>query len=79
MSGNIFINYRRDDTSSSAKRWYDRLITHFPANHIFMDVNLDPGVDFVKAIEESVGSADGCYCDGQALANLVRSGRQTSA
>jgi len=57
--GKIFISYRRDDSSSSAGRLYDRLITHFPSNQIFMDVdNLDPGVDFVKAIEESVGSCD---------------------
>ena len=59
MSGKIFISYRRDDSSSSAGRLYDRLITHFPSNQTFMDVNnLDPGVDFVKAIEESVGSCD---------------------
>ena len=59
MSGKIFISYRRDDSSASAGRLYDRLITHFPSNQIFMDVdNLDPGVDFVKTIEESVGSCD---------------------
>ena len=59
VSGKIFISYRRDDSSASAGRLYDRLITHFPSNQIFMDVdNLDPGVDFVKAIEESVGSCD---------------------
>jgi hypothetical protein len=59
VSGKAFISYRRDDSSASAGRLYDRLITHFPSNQIFMDVdNLDPGVDFVKAIEESVGSCD---------------------
>ena len=40
----IFINYRRDDTSASAGRLYDRLTAHFPKNQIFIDVdNLDPG------------------------------------
>src|SRR5262245_21842697 len=59
MSGNIFINYRRDDSSASAGRLYDRLSTHFPKNQIFMDVdNLDAGVDFVETIEQSVGSCD---------------------
>ncbi|MGA7905250.1 MAG: toll/interleukin-1 receptor domain-containing protein [Terrimicrobiaceae bacterium] len=59
MKGQIFINYRRDDSSASAGRIYDRLNSHFASNHILMDVdNLDPGVDFVDAIEESVGSCD---------------------
>ena len=41
------------------RRLYDHLITRFPSNQIFIDVdNLDPGVDFVEAIEESVGSCD---------------------
>jgi hypothetical protein len=59
MSGQIFISYRRDDVSHLAGRLYDRLSTRFPKNQIFMDVDsLDPGVDFVRKIEESV-----CSCD----------------
>ncbi len=59
MSGQIFISYRRDDTSASAGRLYDRLSSHFPSNRIFIDVdNIAPGVDFVEAIEKSVGSCD---------------------
>jgi hypothetical protein len=59
MSGQIFISYRRDDTSASAGRLYDRLSSHFPSNRIFIDVdNIAPGVDFVEAIENSVGSCD---------------------
>ena len=59
MDGQIFINYRRDDSSSAAGRIYDRLDSHFSSNHIFIDVdNLDLGVDFVEAIEQSVGSCD---------------------
>jgi formylglycine-generating enzyme required for sulfatase activity len=55
----IFISYRRDDCSASAGRLYDRLCGHFASTNIFMDVdNLDPGVDFVDAIEESVASCD---------------------
>jgi uncharacterized membrane protein HdeD (DUF308 family) len=59
MSGKIFINYRRDDSSASAGRLYDRLAARFPKDQIFIDVdNLDPGVDFVEVIEQSVGSCD---------------------
>jgi tetratricopeptide (TPR) repeat protein len=59
MSGQIFISYRRDDASYPAGRLYDRLSAHFLQNQIFIDVdNLEPGVDFVEAIEASVGSCD---------------------
>ncbi len=59
MDGQIFISYRRDDSSSAAGRIYDRLDSRFAANHIFYDVdNLDLGVDFVEEIEKSVGSCD---------------------
>src|SRR5688572_19627389 len=56
MNG-IFISYRRDDSAGYAGRLYDRLVTHFGAERVFMDVEgIEPGVDFVNAIEEAVGS-----------------------
>jgi hypothetical protein len=59
MDGQIFISYRRDDSSWVAGRIYDRLSSHLAANQIFMDVDkIDPGVDFIDAIEKSVGSCD---------------------
>ena len=59
MSGQIFISYRRDDSSGWAGRLYDHISTQFPQRQIFMDVdNLGPGVDFVDAIETSVGSCE---------------------
>jgi tetratricopeptide (TPR) repeat protein len=59
MNGQIFISYRREDSSGSTGRLYDRLSAHFPPNQIFIDVdNLDPGIDYFEAIEESVGSCD---------------------
>jgi formylglycine-generating enzyme required for sulfatase activity len=59
MSGQIFISYRRENASYPAGRLYDRLSVHFPQNQIFMDVDtLEPGIDFVKALEESVGACD---------------------
>ena len=58
MSGQIFISYRHDDASYPAGRLYDRLLARLPNNHIFIDVDLEPGIDFVEAIETSVGSCD---------------------
>jgi hypothetical protein len=59
MSGQIFISYRREDSAGWAGRLYDRLSSRFAADKIFMDVvDLAPGVDFVEALEESVGACD---------------------
>jgi hypothetical protein len=59
MSGKIFISYRREDSSAWTGRLYDRLFQHFSQNEIFMDVDtIEPGVDFVEAIEEVVGACD---------------------
>jgi len=56
----IFISYRREDSVAYAGRLYDRLNAHFGAEHqVFMDVDtIDPGVDFVEKIEQTVGSCD---------------------
>jgi hypothetical protein len=59
MGGQILISYRREDSAASARRLYDRLSCHFASNQIFIDVdNLTSGIDFVKAIEERVGTCD---------------------
>src|ERR1700741_4309218 len=59
MSGQIFISYRRDDSSAWAGRLCDRLSNQFPSNQIFMDVDsVDLGEDFVKTIEKTVASCD---------------------
>ncbi|HTE13789.1 MAG TPA: TIR domain-containing protein, partial [Burkholderiales bacterium] len=56
MNG-IFISYRRDDSAGYAGRLYDRMVTHFGAERVFMDVEgIEPGIDFINAIEEAVGS-----------------------
>ena len=57
MAQKIFISYRRDDSAGYAGRLYDRLVNHFGADRVFMDVaGIEPGVDFVEAIEKAVGS-----------------------
>ena len=58
MSGQIFISYRRDEASYPAGRLYDRLLARLPKNQIFIYVDLDPGIDFVEAIETSVDACD---------------------
>ena len=59
MSGQIFISYRREDSSAWAGRLSDHLSNHFPSKQIFMDVDsVDLGEDFAKAIEKTVGSCD---------------------
>jgi hypothetical protein len=59
MSGQIFISYRREESRWSARSLHDRLIQRFHRNQIFMDVDsVGLGEDFVKTIEETVGSCD---------------------
>ena len=53
----IFISYRREDSAGYAGRLYDRLAAHFGSHMVFMDVEgIEPGVDFVEAIEKAVTS-----------------------
>ena len=53
----VFISYRREDSAGYAGRLYDRLVAHFGAERVFMDVEgIDPGTDFVDAIEGAVSS-----------------------
>ncbi len=55
----IFISYRRDDTSGYAGRLYDQISARFGEEHVFMDVaDIGPGSDFVAVIEQKVGTCD---------------------
>jgi hypothetical protein len=57
-TGKVFISYRRRETSGHAGRLYDRLAEHFGSDRVFMDLRMEPGVDFVKQIDEAVTSCD---------------------
>lgn len=58
MSG-IFISYRRDDSSGYAGRLFHDLARHFGPDRVFMDIDtLQPGVDFVDALNDAVSNAD---------------------
>lgn len=57
MKSNIFISYRREDSSGYAGRLWDRLASHFGKEHVFMDIDaIQPGTDFSEVIEERLGS-----------------------
>lgn len=59
MSRQIFICYRRDDSSYAAGRIYDRLEQHFGSARIFMDIDkIRIGEDFVEAIGNAIGKCD---------------------
>lgn len=78
MSG-IFISYRREEDAAYAGRLYDRLVKEFGQRQVFMDVGtIDPGVDFVKAIEEAVAAVDVLLCvmGNEWLATTDESGKR---
>jgi hypothetical protein len=59
MAGKIFINYRRDDSISTAGRLQDRLAQTFGRKNLFMDVDHIPaGVDFVDHLNSQVAACD---------------------
>jgi hypothetical protein len=62
--GNVFISYRRRETAGHAGRLYDRLAEHFGDERVFMDLRMEPGLDFVEQIDEAV-----THCD--ALLSLI--------
>jgi cellulose biosynthesis protein BcsQ len=52
----VYISYRRDD-SMYAQRLYDELERELGGRRVTMDVELNPGVDFVELVGRSVRSA----------------------
>jgi len=59
VQSNIFISYRREDSSGYAGRLWDRLVSHFGEEHVFMDIDtIQPGTNFSEVIEERVGSCE---------------------
>ncbi|MBL8130683.1 MAG: TIR domain-containing protein [Anaerolineae bacterium] len=54
---NIFVNYRREDSSGHSGRLYDRLRMRFGINAVFMDtVSIKPGENWEDAIVSAVSS-----------------------
>ena len=59
MTGNIFINYRRDELGHVAGRLHDSLAPTFGRNKLFMDVdNIPVGRDFEEYLKSQVAACD---------------------
>ena len=57
-AANVFVSYRRQDTSHLAGRLYDRLSDRVGSAQVFMDVDsIEPGSDFHEMIARAVGSS----------------------
>jgi len=55
----IFISYRRDDSSGHTGRLLDSLQQRFGKANVFRDLeDLEPGVDFVAALEKALSESD---------------------
>jgi DNA-binding beta-propeller fold protein YncE len=52
----LFICYRREETAAHAGRLYDAIAVRFGERNVFMDIELEPGIDFVDRIGEVVGA-----------------------
>ena len=58
MSG-IVISYRREDAEGSAGRLYDRLVSRYGADFVFMDYySIEPGQDWRRRIEDRVAASN---------------------
>jgi TIR domain len=57
----IFISYRRDDTAGFAGRLYDRLVSRYGADRLFMDIDtIRPGHDFTEDIAAALSGSAVC-------------------
>jgi TIR domain len=55
---NVFLSYRRDDASAYALLLFESLTKRY-GNNVFMDIDsLAPGMDFVDAINDTLGRCD---------------------
>ena len=53
----IFLSYRREDSSGHAGRIFDCMRDRFGDESVFMDVtDIQPGVDFTEALDSALSS-----------------------
>ncbi len=55
-SPRVFICYRRGETAAHAGRLYDAMVARLGERNVFMDVDMEPGVDFVERINQVVSA-----------------------
>jgi hypothetical protein len=59
VGGKIFISYRRGDDAGFAQALFAHLMQAFSPEQLFMDVdNIEPGLDFVRVLNEQVAKSD---------------------
>ena len=59
VAGKIFINYRRGDDAGFAQALFAHLTQAFSPEQLFMDIdNIEPGLDFVRVLNEQVAKCD---------------------
>ena len=59
QKGRIFISYRRADSAPYAGRIYDRIVSRFGKQIVFMDVDtIEAGLDFVEVLQNAIQSCD---------------------
>src|SRR4051812_50134165 len=58
-SSNIFINYRRENSSGHAGRLFDALNAHFSGRGFMDNHTLEPRGDFAEGVEEGGGRRGG--------------------
>jgi hypothetical protein len=57
----IFISYRRDDSAGFAGRLYDRLVSRYGTDRLFMDIDtIRPGHDFAEDITAALSGSAVC-------------------
>jgi hypothetical protein len=54
----VFISYRRRETAGDAGRLYEAITGRLGAHNVFMDIDLQPGTDFVERIRQAVSACD---------------------
>jgi outer membrane protein assembly factor BamB len=58
-TGGIFVSYRREEAGHVAGRLADQLAQRFGLPNVFIDVDsIEPGVDFVEAIQDAIDRCD---------------------
>ena len=57
QSGVIFISYRRSDSSGYVGRIREKIATTFKKRAVFLDLEIDPGTDFLEAIRRALSTS----------------------
>jgi TIR domain len=54
----VFISYRREEAAGHAGRLRDSLCVRYGDDHVFMDLEMAPGIDFVDELDRELGRCE---------------------